>query len=232
MDHSEAVEQMAAERYLLDELAPEAREAFEEHFFDCSDCALDMRVATAFVDEAKTQLPSLTKPTPFLARPKGSASASMRDRWMAWWRPVFVAPAFAALLLAFGYQNLVTFPALRASADQPSVFSVAAVPSALRGNTLPVVEVSRKNGVALPIDFSAASPAASFVSYSLELYDPNQKRVWTGTAETGEADQQIMLHIPGAMLRNGAYKLAVLDDDPHGQRTAIKTYAFEVHMTK
>lgn len=231
MDHSEAIEQMAAERYLLDELTPEAREAFEEHFFDCSDCALDLRAATAFVDEAKTQLPSLAKPTPFPARSKGNDSRSIGDRWIAWWRPVFVAPAFAALLLAFGYQNLVTFPALRASADQPSVFAVAAVPGAMRGNALPVVEVSRKNGMAFPIDFTGAPQNPNFASYSLELFDPNQKRVWTGAAQAGEADQQIMLHIPGAMLRNGAYKLAVLDDD-HGQHAAIKTYAFEVHMTK
>jgi len=47
MDHSEAVREMAAERYLLDELEPEAREAFEEHVFDCPECALDLRAARA-----------------------------------------------------------------------------------------------------------------------------------------------------------------------------------------
>ena len=42
MTHSEAVQQMAAERYLLDELAPDVRDAFEEHMFDCQECALDV----------------------------------------------------------------------------------------------------------------------------------------------------------------------------------------------
>lgn len=225
---------MAAERYLLNELAPEAREAFEEHFFDCSDCALDLRAAAAFVDEAKVQLPQLAKPAPFLARPKAEGSNPKRDRWMAWWRPVFVAPAFAALLLAFGYQNLVTFPALRASADQPSIFPVAAIPGALRSNARPGISASHKNGVALSLDLSPTPGTASFVSYSLELYDPSHKLVWTGTAQAAPADdagQQIMLHIPGSMLHNGSYKLAVFDDDPHGQRTALKSYAFDIHLT-
>jgi anti-sigma factor RsiW len=35
MKHEEAVQQLAIERYLLDELTPELREQFEEHLFDC-----------------------------------------------------------------------------------------------------------------------------------------------------------------------------------------------------
>ena len=59
MNHSEAVEQMASERYLLNELTPDARDAFEEHVFDCPECALDLRAGTLFVHEAKVQLPEL-----------------------------------------------------------------------------------------------------------------------------------------------------------------------------
>ncbi len=59
MEHNEAVQQMAVERYLLDELTPELREAFEEHVFDCQECTLDLRAGVAFVEEAKVQLPGL-----------------------------------------------------------------------------------------------------------------------------------------------------------------------------
>ena len=59
MNHSEAVQMMATERYLLGELSPELREAFEEHYFDCQECALDLRTEAAFVDAAKAQLPNM-----------------------------------------------------------------------------------------------------------------------------------------------------------------------------
>src|SRR5450631_1040663 len=92
MDHQQATEQKAAERYLLNELAPDARDAFEEHLFDCPECAFDIRAGVAFVDEAKAQLPELTQPLPFPTRTEVRAREK-KERWLAWWRPVFVAPA-------------------------------------------------------------------------------------------------------------------------------------------
>ena len=55
MDHNEAIEQMAAERYLLDELTPELRDAFEEHAFDCPECTLDLRAGAAFIRCGKSR---------------------------------------------------------------------------------------------------------------------------------------------------------------------------------
>src|ERR1035438_3132659 len=121
MDHSEAVKQMAAEKYLLNELAPDTRDAFEEHFFDCPDCALDLRAGAAFVDEAKTQLPELTASQPARVSPAHAKPKEKRNGWLSWWNPSIAAPVFATLLLFIGYQNLVTYPALRQSADQPRI---------------------------------------------------------------------------------------------------------------
>ena len=53
MDHDQAIKQRAAERYLLDELSPEERNHFEEHYFMCVQCADDVRAAFAFRDNAK-----------------------------------------------------------------------------------------------------------------------------------------------------------------------------------
>jgi spermidine synthase len=50
MSHDEAVRILAAERYLLMEFDERVREAFEEHFFACSDCAADLRIGVAFLD--------------------------------------------------------------------------------------------------------------------------------------------------------------------------------------
>ncbi len=49
MDHSEAVTKKMAESYLLEELTPEQRDAFEEHYFDCPECAKDVKAAAMLV---------------------------------------------------------------------------------------------------------------------------------------------------------------------------------------
>ena len=53
MDHNEALRQQAAEKYVLGELPPTLRDEFEEHFFECQECALDVTAAAGFVDNAR-----------------------------------------------------------------------------------------------------------------------------------------------------------------------------------
>src|ERR1051326_5623560 len=45
MTHDEAVQTKAAERYALDEMTRQERDAFEEHYFGCPPCAADVRDA-------------------------------------------------------------------------------------------------------------------------------------------------------------------------------------------
>lgn len=53
MDHDQAVQTHAVERYLLKEMTPSEREEFEAHYFDCTACADDLRAAARFIEEAK-----------------------------------------------------------------------------------------------------------------------------------------------------------------------------------
>ena len=53
MDHNEAIRLMGAEQYLLNELSPELREQFEEHLFECTDCANDVRAGALFIEQTK-----------------------------------------------------------------------------------------------------------------------------------------------------------------------------------
>lgn len=53
MTHAEAVNGLAAERYLLGEMTEPEQEAFEAHFFECPECADDIRTAAAMIDAAR-----------------------------------------------------------------------------------------------------------------------------------------------------------------------------------
>ena len=150
MNHNEAVEQMAVERYLLNELAPDARDDFEEHMFGCQECALDTRVANVFIEEAKAQLSKIAPGRAKVANAGTSTKAP--SKWLTWWRPAFAAPAFAALLVVIGYQNLVTLPSLRTSESEPSVVPSAPVYGATRGGARTAITANRELGISLPVD--------------------------------------------------------------------------------
>ncbi len=240
MDHNQAIQQKAAERYLLNELAPDARDAFEEHLFECPECALDVRAGAAFVDEAKIQLPELVQQVELPARPTVGRSEvprrplAQRAGWFGWWRPIVAAPAFAALLLVLGYQNLVTLPGLRAAANGPRLIPMAAVQEATRGAARAEVVADPKRGIALPLDIAPVAGMPAFASYSFDLYDPQHKLDWSrqvaAPANSESREEQFSLEIPGAFLRNGLYTVAVSGIGPNGKKTAIQTYGFDLHL--
>lgn len=233
MTHSEAVKEMAAERYLLDELSSEVRDDFEEHMFDCPQCALDVRAGAAFVNEAKHQLPELTAG---LALPKRALSpAKEPSLWLSWLRPAFALPVFAALFLVVGYQNLVTVPALRKSAEMPSIVPTAPSYGATRGGNHILVTADRAHGVALPIDVPLDPAIGNFSSYSFDLYSPDGKLAWSGSVAGGAqapgGELQLSVVIKGGMLQNGTYSVAVSGIGKNSERTPLDRFVFDVTLT-
>ena len=222
MTHNEAVQQMAAERYLLDELTPVVRDAFEEHVFDCQECALDLRAAAAFVDEVKVQLPLHTMPTPMPIPDK----ERKRQRF-SWFSPAFAVPTFAVLLLIIGYQNLAVIPGLRSAATQPRVMPWDSIHLGTRGAAPVPVVADRNDGVDLLVD---VPQQPSYPTYSCELYDADGKPVWkkAGGAPDENANGALSVAIPGQGLKEGAYTLAISGVLPSGQATEIGRRALQV----
>ena len=52
MTHQQAVDTLASERYLLDEMREPERFEFEAHYFDCEECAEEVRLAHMIREEA------------------------------------------------------------------------------------------------------------------------------------------------------------------------------------
>lgn len=231
MNHSEAVQQMASERYLLDELSPDARDAFEEHMFDCPECALDVRAGAMFVDEAKIQLPAVSSATEESQRPK-----EKRTNLFPWWRPAFAVLVFAGLLIVVGYQNLVTIPALHTEADQPRIVPNAPLYGTTRGGADAVISADRAHGISLPIDIPVETGISNYASYEFDLFDPQGKRVWSGSvtsaAQRAGRDPEVSVVIPGSMLETGTYSLSVSGVGFNGSQTKLERQVFDVTLTK
>jgi hypothetical protein len=244
MDHNEAVNQMAAEKYLLGELQPDVRNAFEEHFFDCPECAFDIRTGMDFVDEAKAQLPALAaaslaaEVSPTVSDPIRKTTAetnSGTDRLRSWWKslfatPAFAAPVFATLLLVIGYQNLVTYPALRSEATEPRVLEAVSLHGATRAGGNTVIDADRKQGISLLVDLPEAQ---GYSSFAVDLYDTQGKLAWTHNIpadSTGNDGGALSLVIPGGGLRQGVYALVISGVTSQGQRSELERHSFDVHI--
>src|SRR5260370_37870489 len=129
MDHNEAIELQAAVKYVLRELTPVQRDAYEEHYFDCAECAVDIKALATFADTVREVMR------------QESANSVARDplpapnRWFAWFRPIVAVPAFAALLLMLGYQSFVSVPRWKNLATQSAAPQVLPMFSLIAANT-------------------------------------------------------------------------------------------------
>lgn len=223
MDHNEAVRQHATERYLLDELGPELRDQFEEHLFDCQDCALDVRAAAMFVEQSKIILAEPATHSTVKETEKAKAKAG----WLAWLRPAFAVPVLAALLAVIGYQNFVTYPKLTAAANQPQVGPWASVNVSTRSASETVIKTHAGEGFGLIVNLP---PEDGFASYVVDLYNPGGQLEWSGPLTAVPAEEGRQIYIPGHNRVPGTYTLSVLGITPAGERKEISRHSINLQI--
>ena len=228
MDHSESIRMMAAEKYLLGELTPELREQFEEHFFECQECALDVRAGAALVEHSKVVL-SEPVAVSGLSRP---SLVPARAGWFGWLRPAFVVPILAVLLAAIGYQNLVTYPKLKdeaAMVNRPQILASASLINAnTRGAGRTVVTAQPGEPFLLFVDIPAE---ARFSSYIAELDGPAGNSEWSLTIPAEMTKDTVPIRVPAAHRGPGMYALVVRGvDSTDGKHIEIGRYPFVLQI--
>lgn len=195
MTHQDAIDTLAAERYLLEEMSELERHAFEEHFFTCDECAGDLRIAGRLQTGARA-LFGHSSPAP-AARAVGEPRdnvAAMPLR--AARRPVLhtVLPWAAAAVLALAVVYQVRQPGLDAQAVTPvplrpvSRGAVATVPLPARGF------------LGLALDVNTGSPGDEIV-YRIAREDGTE--VVTGRAAVPAPGSPLLLLVPASRLGTG-----------------------------
>jgi len=231
MDHGEALQMMAAERYLLNELTPEERDAFEVHMFGCQECALDIRAGAAFIREAKTQLFEMESQGSPSVPAKSAGTDAKKKGWSFLWQPAFAMPAFAVMIALIAFQNIATIPSLRRSATEPRILYSNPMHVGTRGSTHMPVRADRTNGLSLSIELPQSPNYSSFV---FELDDSSGKKVWTQnvTASNAESDGDgvVSLIIPGSGLQQSSYTLNIWAVTPQNSRVDVDRRTLDVQF--
>jgi hypothetical protein len=227
MDHEAVVRQRTTERYLLNELDPQARDEFEQHFFDCQDCALDVRSGTLFIEQSKTLMTERLEPT--AAQFPNPLPSPGKTGWLSWFRPAIIGPVMAMLLAVVAYQNLVTVPQMQLALRSPQVLPWASVNVGTYGSEGPVIKANAGEGFLL---FVRIPPEGIYSRYTAELYSPAGKSEWSVTIPTSSTQDQWPLQVPAANREPGAYSLAVRGVASTGEIKEVGRASFELQIQK
>ncbi len=201
IDHAEATARGFTEKYLLGELADTERDAYEEHFFGCAECAEDVQAGAAFIDGARPEVAPRPLPTPITARgPLGR---------LFWPMPMGAA---AALVLGLGiasYQATVVVPELRRELRASDALQAAPSFFLSIARAEPQVVTVPAAGRRAAFTLSRSSERA-YPYYRCAVRDASDRVVLSSVVPGPTAGDELQIVVPTSNLAPGAYAL-VLD---------------------
>lgn len=214
MQHTEATAMEATDRYLLGELTAAEADAFEEHYFECIECAEELRIGMQFMSGGRGLARQASIPA---APPAPVVSIAERRARRRTWIP---AAAAAALVLAIATPLLMK----QRAAGGPA-FEVASQHSFLLSDSRGAGEVPTLDG-RVPIVLWADVPSEpTYSRYVARLYRPDGPVLELPFTPdlNGEATP---LTVRG--LSAGRHELAIVGMDPAGQHAEISRHRFIV----
>ena len=234
MDHNEAVRLQAADKYVLGKLPKEQHAAYEEHYFDCSACAEEIKAAVAFMESAR-QVVREEALEPVGAR-RLAPAVQTTGGWFAWLRPAFAVPVLAALVLFIGYQNGVTIPRLKDSSSSQIAQSISSsfqLRGSVRGgnegeDTANKVRVRSGESFSLNFDFT---PTGTFSEYDWQLRDQAGRAVKSGQISGDKKYQTVSLNVAGGVETAGKYNLVFFGGADGAGQTANEHEAQRLTFT-
>lgn len=201
MDHNQATQLEAVEKYLLEELTPEVRDEFEEHYFDCQHCATDLRATAAFIDAAKKELKA---GSPLVAGPVTAPKSR------AFWPSALAWAALAASLLVIAYQNAFVYPHFKseiAALQAPEILPTLSLAGGnSRGGQVPALAVAAAQPLLLTLDIPTEE---RFASYTCLLYAPSGSLSWRVEVSAQSAKDTVSIRVPAPGRAMGEYTLTV-----------------------
>lgn len=233
MDHSEAVQLRATEKYLLGELPTDQREAFEEHFFECTECAQDVKAAAVLIDNARAVLRETPAPASEAPVRGKDFQAAHQKNWWGRLQPAWGFAAAALVLAVVAYQNLVTIPHLKtemAAATTPQALtSFNLTTSGSRGATGSPPTVPAEKPFSFYIDIPASD---SFAYYSAAVETESGGRKFVVPVSREQAKDPVQILLPANTLSPGNYVLVIRGVGqaipPVGTGTELARYPFTV----
>jgi len=234
MMHPEIEDQEIIERYVRNQLAPQERQDFEEHFFDCEECFEKVQATERFGagirDAASRGLLEDRRSADYLRAP---------SFWSTWMFPTVAASSCAALALAVfaAWTLFFQMPRIRKQLNQSAADltaqreAMAALQkqmaySAQAETNVPLVMLQATRDAEAPPNDAVLSPDAKHLTLWIELPSSTSSAF---RLEIATADRQLIqtlqnlkrnaygalvVSLPAEMLQSGIYTVRLSRQEP------------------
>jgi hypothetical protein len=231
LDHLQAIESRASERYLLGELSAAENEAFELHYFECSECALAVESGDQFIANVRAVLePERESERLLLRHPADKPRSWFRELLATWMRPGAIAIPAAILFAAVAlYQGAVVIPGLRHTLYGARALPAFQLVGASRGEPTLITVSTGDAFFALSLD---VPPESHFGEYVCDLSEGGRS-LFRALSPAPAEGRPITIQFPVRGLKPGSYELTIFGAGPMGQRADKVTAApFVLHIDK
>ena len=225
MEHTEAKSMQCAEKYVLGELSPSERSAFEEHYFTCQECAADVKAITTFIAASRR----IFQETPASERAKKPAGG-----WFAWLRPQIAVPVLAVLLLFAGYRathpSMLTGEVLRGGAGSSMYSSYGLRGGDRVASESTAIVVSRGEAFVVRFDFlkSMDKDKVAYESYRSDLVDATGRVMVRYPLDASQLQREVSLVVPAGAVKPGEYHLKLYGERGGKPPMELTQYTIQV----
>jgi anti-sigma factor RsiW len=224
MDHSQAIETQAAERYLLGELSASEAEDFEQHYFECTDCAEAVESGGAFIANARAALGRPSRPAPASSPVPRTPFRflSLQPQWVFALASAAVA-AFAGIAL---YQGAIVIPRFEHLLENPAILPAIQLAGASRGEA---ASIRVPRGVPFVPLWADVPPDVRSAQYRCVLTRAGQN-VFAVTGPAPVGAQPITVLVPAGKLSSGDYELTIFGENgPENDKITTYLFHFEFY---
>ena len=216
MTHQEAVDTLASERYLLNEMSEVDRAAFEEHYFSCDVCAEDVKAGHAFGQAARRVFTAGAESRPTTGTvlyPTGVSRAK-------WYRSAALPWAMAASLAAIVVYQAASPGITPGSAATARVLYPVTLRPDSRGKEAVIPNASQDN-VTLALDVNGAREGADL---AYDLKNAAGRQIDSRHVAAPPAGTPLLLELPAAAVAEPTHYVLSLTDSASGE--SVGTYRF------
>jgi hypothetical protein len=233
MEHEPAIRNLAVESYLLGEMSAGERESFEEHYFECSICAEDLRAAAQFIEDAKDLMAAETSVPAVPARPNAAAVKASEPtgwNWLGWLRPQAAAALLAVLVVVVGVETFSTIPGLRRQVEEfetPRTVQSIVLRPVTRGDAS-TVRIAAGEAVVLVFDPPESPELTAGTPLRFTVKSADGRTVFELPGETPNPGERITLSVPRLTMPPGDYSLIVQRATSTGGPRELGQYPFKL----